>query len=36
MILQQEVRDYVQRRNKFEDNMYKAFGVILGNALQDL
>ena len=30
MIIQQEVRDYVLRRNKFEDNMYKAFGLILG------
>jgi len=30
MILQQEERDNVQRRNKFEDNMYKAFGLILG------
>jgi len=30
MMLQQEVRDYVQRRNKFEGNMYKAFRLILG------
>ena len=30
MVLQQEVRAYVQIRNKFEDNMYKAFGLIYG------
>jgi len=30
MILQQEVRDYVQCRNKFEDDMHKTFGLILG------
>jgi len=40
--LQQEVRDHGQRRNKFEDNMHKAFGLILwqciamlAKALQD-
>jgi len=30
MTLQQEVRDHVQGGNKFEDNMCKAFGLILG------
>jgi len=29
-ILWQEVRDYVQCRNKFKDYMYMAFGLILG------
>ena len=36
MILQQEVRDYVQRRNKFEDNMYKAYGLIYGQCTTKL
>jgi len=30
MTLQQEVRDYVRCGNEFEDNMHKAFGLILG------
>jgi len=30
MMLQQEVGHYVQCRNKFEDNMHKIFGLILG------
>ena len=36
MVLQQEVRAYVQIRNKFEDNMYKAFGLIYGQCTTGL
>ena len=36
MILQQEVRDYIQRRTKFEENMYKAFALILGQCTVSL
>ena len=34
MILQQEVKDYVLRKKKYEDNMNKAYGLILGQCTQ--
>ncbi len=34
MILQQEVKDYVTRIRKYNDNMNKAYGLILGQCTQ--
>jgi len=36
MMLQQEVREQMQRRSKFEDNLCKALGLILGQCTRRL